>query len=116
MTAYEIPGQRIPVKSGQDLVDKVHRALTINANGEAVIAAEGAVMAGVSQREAVIGEAASVMINGVSMMYIDALVANGAKVAVGPNGGMKPAGDTDVVVGVCLFGGNANELGSILIK
>lgn len=115
MTAYEIPGQRIAFKAGADLTDKVYKALTMDTNGNVVVAGADAVIVGALQREAKSGEPSTVMINGITFGYLGGTVAYGAKVSTDADGNYVTA-TTGPVVGVCVFGGDAGDLSSILLK
>lgn len=115
MTAFEIPGQRIPLVADVDLTGKRYKALIVNAAGNVVLAGANAVSCGACQREAVLGEATSVMINGVTLAYFGGTVNAGDSVSTDLNGNYIKA-VAGPIVGVCVFGGVNLGLGSILLK
>lgn len=115
MTSYEVPGQRVALVAAVDLINSRHRALVVNVDGNVTIAGANAVICGVSQREAKLGEAASVMINGITFGILGAIVAAGANVSTDATGAFVTT-VSGPIAGICMLGGPANSLGSILLK
>lgn len=76
--AYEIPGQMVTLQASTDLSDYQYRFVTVDSNGKAALAANGAPVFGVLQNKPSDDQAASIMINGLSKV-----VAHGSTVAVG---------------------------------
>jgi hypothetical protein len=116
MPAYEIPGQRIALKGATAITaDGRYVGVVVNSDGKFALPAAGAVIAGVAQRESVLDEANSIMINGVTFGLLGGTVAAGAEVEVTDTGAFV-AKTTGAAVGICLTGGSSGELGSILLK
>jgi hypothetical protein len=128
MTAYEIPGQTIPLIAAADMSANRYKAVVINSDGKMALAGANAVITGILRLPGVAGEHLPVTINGVVMGILGGTVAKGDKVSVDANGKfVKATAEVvdgtghvttagSVVVGICMFGGDADGIGSILIK
>jgi hypothetical protein len=118
---YEIPLQSITLEAAADLSTKQYHAIKVDANGKAALASAGEPAVGVLQNDPGIGQAATVMVFGVTKAIYGASVAPGNKLMVNADGQFVPyaapgAGATNHVVGVALTGGAAGEEGAILLK
>lgn len=114
--AYEIPFGRITLTPGVDLSDKRYALVTVNDDGDAVLASAGAEVVGVVQEPNKIGEPAQVVTHGVSFILLGETVKAGEPIASGAGGVGVKAGEDSAVVGICLVGGGAGDIGSILLK
>lgn len=76
--AYEIPGKSISLEASTDLSAYQFHFVTTDANGQAALPANGASVLGVLQNKPTAGEAASIVIDGVSKV-----IAAGSTVSAG---------------------------------
>lgn len=76
----------ISLKAGADLSAAQFKAVSVDANGEAVVAGAGDFAVGVLQNNPGLGELATVQIAGISKMKADAAVAAGARIASSADG------------------------------
>lgn len=113
--AYEIPGKAITLIPKVSFEEKRYTFVSVDTDGTMKTPAAGEAAVGVVQTPGIIGEPCRVMVTGVSFIALEGVVANGAEVEVGTDGKAKTKA-TGVAVGVALVGGNAGEIGTILIK
>lgn len=107
---WEIPVHRLTLVTGADLSTKQFHAVKVDAAGEAVLAGAGENAIGILQDYAEDGQAATVMVLGVTRAYLGGVVASGANVTPDANGKLVTAGGGDAVIGICLEGGTTGEL------
>lgn len=122
MPAFEIPGFSWSLPSDADLStgNGQFRFVDINVDGEAVAATAAGRAVGVRQNKPIAGEATTIVSSGISWVEAGETVAIGEAVkAFGTTTGAGRAGDADtaadVINGVCVFGGDAGELISVLL-
>lgn len=83
---YEIPGQRVTVLAAADFRSGQYRACTLNSSGQAAVPSAGAKIFGIVQNKPNTGEAATVVISGISKMEAGGVVAAGADVTTDASG------------------------------
>jgi hypothetical protein len=118
--AYGIPVLDISLEAAADLQDNQYHFAVVDGDGKAALAGDGDAAIGVLQNkpgEATddAGEAASVRVYGISKVVASELIEPGDEVASALGGSAKVAGVGDRVLGVCLVGGDDEEIISILI-
>jgi len=117
--AVEFPGKVVTSPAGADLSTSQFRFVTINGNGQAVIASTGAPVFGVLQNKPKLGQAASIMVDGISKMVAPAsTLSAGDLVAVGANGQPAPLAAGNYAVGRVVRGssGGAGRILSVSIE
>lgn len=114
--AYELPKVSITVVAEVDFTDKRYTFVNINSNTNLVQASAGGVAIGVIQTPGIIDEPCNVMTTGVSFIKLGGNVAAGSKLSVGTDGTAVEATAATEVIGVCVVGGVAGEIGSILLR
>lgn len=101
--SIEIPGRLIPLEASADLSANQHRFLVVDANGQVAVAGAGVLAVGVLQNDpAAQGEAATVMLDGVSKVVAGAAVTSGAEVASDASGRAVTAATGNRVNGIAL--------------
>lgn len=121
MNAYQMPFKAITLVPGEDFSAKRYALVTVGADGRAVTATAKNAAIGIIQEDNGVDQPSNVMVSGVSFVKFDGPVAAGDPVSVGAGGAAKKAtittGTPDgVIVGICLVGGAAGEIGSIILK
>lgn len=129
-TAYEYPIRYLTGNPAADFTNKRYTAVKFDANGDIVPCGAGERAIGIIQEPNNVGEPAQVMIEGISFAVLGGTVAPNDEVSVDANGHIVKAStatfsdtgatahtlNTTAVIGVCVVGGNAGEIGSILLK
>ena len=115
MKAYQQAWKHITVVPAVNFDGKRYTFANVNSDGKGITAAAGEVAIGVIQEPNNIDEPAQVMAQGVSFIILGGTVAAGAQVEVGADG-KAIALATGVPVGICLVGGVADDIGSVLLK
>ncbi len=115
--AYEGALCNIPgLKAGADLSTKQFFAVKVDTDGDVVLAGAGEVAVGILQdKPAADGRAATVADGGVSKCVFGATVAPGALVMSDANGKLITATTGNYVIGICREGGDADEIGSVIL-
>ena len=119
--AYEIPVLQYSLVAGADLSAKQFYGVTIDSNGQAVVAGVGTVIAGVLQNKPVSGGEAAIMALGITKMSAGgALATPGVNVGVDSTGRVKAitlgAGSGTSMIGILLTAaGAAGDLVSVLL-
>ncbi|HPT61617.1 MAG TPA: DUF2190 family protein [Bacillota bacterium] len=118
---YEIPGKNITLVAAIDLTAKQYHAVKLDSNGEATaITSVGEDAIGILQMPAIAGEAATVMVSGITKAIYGANITAGQRVMVNATGKIVPfatpaAGSTNYAIGRALESGVANQEGTILL-
>jgi len=115
MKAFEQPGQAITLMPATTMDANKHKFGVVDANGKLALAGAGVAAAGVIQIPGIVGEPTRVMTNGVSFITIGATLTAGQEVESNAAGLAIPL-NTGKSLGICLVGGAANSIGSILLK
>lgn len=115
MGAFEQPRSAITLVPDTNFEKKQYTFGTCNADGKLVTPAAGKLACGVVQTPGIAGEPCNVMTAGVSFVVLGGDVAAGAAISTDAEGKAVTATDGEVL-GICLVGGAANELGTILLK
>jgi len=110
---YQIPGKTITLVAGEDIA--AYKAVTVNADGQAVIAGADALIVGVVQLPDSADHAVPVMINGVTQVIYGADVVSGASLSTNADGDFITA-TTGNVAGIALETGVAGVHGTMLLK
>ena len=110
--AYEIPGLKITLEAAADLSSAQFKFVKLDANGKVVaIAAATDVPIGVLQNKPTSGQAAELMVDGVTKLQADAALTPGTAIGTSADGqaDAKVAGTdiTEYAVGVVLEGAGA---------
>lgn len=114
MPAFEIPLFKWTRNAGADLSAKQYSGL-IPSGDNVVAATAGARIIGVVQNKPGLNAAVEIQTYGISKILFGATVAAGADVAVDANGAFVTAAGSAAVVGKCLVGGDAGEIGCALL-
>ena len=116
--AWEIPGKMFSLPAAADLSAKQYRFLTGNQTDGVNVAATGVDVVGVQQNVpfGVIGEAITIMADGISKVVCDGNVAKGVAVKVGGSGGAVTATSGTKGVGIALEDGVVNQIISVELK
>jgi hypothetical protein len=118
---YEIPGKNITLIAAADLTAKQYHGVVLDANGKAAaVTVAGADAIGILQMPAIAGEAATVMVSGITKAIYGANITAGQRVMVDATGKIVPfatpaAGSTNYAIGRALESGVANQEGTILL-
>lgn len=122
MPAFEIPGFSWSLPSNADLSsgNGQFRFVDINSSGEAVIPTAAGKAVGVRQNKPQAGEATTIVSSGIVFVEAGETVAIGEWVkTMGATTAAGKAGDADtaadIVNGICVYGGDAGELISVLL-
>ena len=114
--AYEIPGFSFTLVAGEDLRSSQFCAVDISQAGKAVLPVQGARAVGVIQNKPDDGEAATVVVTGITKAWIGTGgIGAGDNVTVDDDGTIIRATNTDRCIGVSLLTSAAGTLGSILL-
>lgn len=120
--AYELPKVSITLVAAADMSKKRYTFGTVNTDGALVTPAAGKGAVGVIQTPGIVSEPCNVMTTGVSFITMGGVLTPGDMISVGADGkGVKATAATESVpgtevIGMCLVGGAADEIGSILLK
>lgn len=107
--AYEIPGQMVTLEASTDLSAYQYRFVTIDANGKAALAGDGVPVYGVLQNKPSGGQAASVMINGLTKIITDASTMSAGDLVASSSVGMAAApGAGEYTVGRVVYGSSGS--------
>jgi hypothetical protein len=128
VNAFERPGECITATPATDFSEKRYTFGTISAAGALATPEAGASAIGVVQTPGIAGEPCNVMTTGVSFIVLGGTVAAGDDISTDANGkAVKATAQTQsgttpfavtagtAVLGKCLVGGDAGEIGSILL-
>lgn len=115
MVAFEQPRNAITLVPGESFEKKQYTFGTCDAEGKLITPGAGVMACGVVQTPGIAGEPCNVMTSGVSFIILGGTVAAGDAVSTDAAGKAVKAAD-GAVLGVCLVGGAAGEIGSILLK
>jgi len=105
--AFENPVLVLSLPAAADLSSSQH-FIVKTSSGTAALAGAGDVAMGVLQNDPVSGEAASIMVAGVSRLVAGAVIAEGAQVAADANGKGRTATTGDIVLGIALEAAGAD--------
>ncbi|MFI3171098.1 MAG: DUF2190 family protein [Eubacteriales bacterium] len=112
---YQIPGTCISVVTNAAMSDK-YKAVKLGANGLVLASANTDVVIGVLQRQAIASEAATVMVDGITMMKASAAIAKGALVTTDANGDAVTWTENNVI-GIALEAASAaNDIIPVLLR
>ena len=112
--SWESPGKLITLAAGADLSTSQFTFVSVDANGAAVAASTGGSAFGVLQNKPTLGQAASIMVNGVSKMIVaGSTLSAGDVVGVGANARPAPLAAGNYAVGRVVFG-SSGSTGRIL--
>lgn len=114
--AYEMPFGRITMVPAIDFKDARYTLVNFNADGKAIHAVGGKNAVGVIQEPNNINEPAQVTTHGISFVILGATAKAGDNLSVGTDGKAIPVDADTAVVGICVVGGEAGDIGSILLK
>lgn len=117
---YEVPLFNHTLIAAADLSAAQYHAVKVDANGQAALAGAGEDAIGILQNVPQAGQAATVMMLGVTKAIYGGTVTAGQKVMVDANGKIVPyadaaAGSTNYAIGKALTSGSADEEGTIVI-
>lgn len=108
----------ITLQASGDLSTKQYRFVTIDSNGQIAVATRGALCAGVLQNKpGAAGRAGTVRPLGVTKICFGGTVAPGNPIVSDANGLAVTAASADnAYMGICLEGGDATNIGSMLLQ
>ena len=115
MPAYEQVWKSITGVPGENFANKRYTFVNLDSSEKLVTASAGEIAIGVIQEPNNVGEPAQVVVHGVSFVQLGGTVAAGAEVEVGADG-TAVALATGKAVGICVVGGGAGDIGSVLLK
>lgn len=114
--AYEIPGFSFTLVAGEDLSDSQFCGVDVDTDGEAALPVQGKRAIGIVQNKPTAGQAATVVVTGVSKVHVGATgIAAGNNVTVDDDGTIIQAAANDRGIGVALKTNAAGELGTVLL-
>lgn len=115
--SFEIPGFLLTLEAAADLTAEQYTGVVVDANGKAAQAGNGADAIGILQNKPNTGQAATIMVNGVSIVKAGTggLTA-GDDVGMDANGEAVNAASTDAVIGIALETFAAGEYGAVLLR
>ncbi len=115
--AFEIPGFQFTREAAADLTGQQYHFMQIDTDGLVDIASgQGEVMDGVLQNEpAAAGEAATIMVNGVSKIVAGEPIGDGILCTSGTDGRCEIALTGDIVLGKTLEAGGDGEVIAVLL-
>lgn len=118
MAATEGMLQAVSLPAAADLSAKQYYFVEIDANGRIdAVDAQGAKAIGVLQdKPAAIDRVGNVAFSGITKVVLDSTVAVGADVTSTATGTAETAASGDYILGTCIKGGVASEVGSILLS
>lgn len=115
--AFEIPVLDFTLPSGEDLSTRQYHLVSVNASGEAVLAAAGAIAVGVLQNTPKQGEPAGIRSLGITKLVTGAALVAGQAVTCDASGQGVAAQAGDAINGVALAGTTvAGQIISLLLK
>lgn len=115
--AYEVPGHQNTLLAAADLRSSQFRAVVVNSSGRAALAGAAARDVGILQNTPNIGEAGTIMWDGVSKVVAAAAIAAGALVATNASGQALTATTTQPSFGVArTAAGGANEVIAVQLQ
>lgn len=113
--SYEIPGFTFTLPAAGTLVQ--YTGVQVNSSGQAAIAADNADIVGVVQNKPTVGQAATIMVNGVTIMRVGEALVAGDNVAVDALGEAITAATTgDTIIGVALEAAADGEYAAVLLR
>jgi hypothetical protein len=113
--AFEMPVKALTINPAVDFSEKRYRFVTLDSNGNGIIAPAGKAAIGVIQEPNNVNQPANVMFQGISFIVFDGTVASGAEVEVGTDGKAKTR-STGTLAGIAIVGGADGDIGCVLIK
>jgi hypothetical protein len=117
MKATEQALKCVGLEAGADLSSKQYYFVKVNTDSQVVVAGDGEAAVGVLQTKPdAAGRAGQVAIGGITKVLIGATLAAGDSVASDGNGKAAPATTGEKVLGTCIVGGAAGEIGSMLFQ
>lgn len=115
--AYEIPGFTLGTRpAGADLTTKQYFFVKLNSSENAVLAGDGEFAIGALQNKPDSGQAAQIMIDGVTKILCGGSVTGGGPVASDAAGKCVNAAGGDVVLGTALEDGSDGQIISVLLQ
>lgn len=112
--AYEIPGHSITLEASTDLRNHQYKFVVANGDGTVALAGDGVAVTGVLQNKPNTGQAASIMVDGVSKVKAHgSTVAAGDVIASSTVGMVSALGSGDYAVGR-VIGGSSGSTGRVL--
>lgn len=115
--SFEIPGFTFTLVSSADYTSDQYTAVKVDTSGQAVQCNNAEDCIGVLQNKPNTGQAATVMVNGVTIMEIGTggLTA-GDSVGLDDEGAAVTAAASDAVIGIALETVSATEYGAVLLR
>lgn len=114
--AYEIPGFSFTLLAGEDLTGSQFCGVDVDADGEASLPTEGNRCIGVVQNKPDEGQAATIVVTGVTKVKVGATgIEASDNVTVDDDGTIIQAAANDRGIGVALKSNAAGELGTVLL-
>lgn len=115
VNSFEQPGTTITLTPTADLLTSRYCFASVGSTSQLVITGAGAKAVGVLQLPAIAKEPSPVMVTGISYIVIGATLTPGQEVEADASGKAIPlaSGKSN---GVCIVGGPAGAIGTILIK
>lgn len=110
-----MPFKAITLVAGADLSDKRYHVIAVNTDGKGVLATATTAGVGLLQDGVKNDQPATVMTDGAGYCVFGATVAAGDEVQADAEGKVIKL-DSGKKIGVCLVGGDANGIGTILLK
>ena len=112
--AYNIRILDASFPAGADLTDEQFKFISLNSDGEAVLASAGDLALGVLQHDPDESQASAVRVAGISKVVAGATVGSGEEVEVGADGKAIEL-DSGNCLGICLEGGDEDEIITVLV-
>lgn len=115
--AYEIPGFSFTLVAGEDLTESQFCAIDVEqATGHAILPNVGSRAIGVIQNKPDDGEAATVVVTGVTKVFVGTGgIGAGDNVTVDDDGSIIRATSDDLCIGIALTNASAGALGTVLL-
>lgn len=113
--AYQMPFKAITLVAGEDLSDKRYCAIAVNTNGEGVVATATTAGIGILADGVKLGQPATVTTDGAVYCVLGETVTAGDEVQAGADGKIVRLA-SGKKIGICLVGGNADGIGTVLLK
>ena len=115
---YEIPGLIITLEAGGDLSANQYQIVTIASDGQVDVqtSAGGACLGVLQNKPSAAGQAASIMVSGVSKIVADVTIDEGDNIQSSTDGQAAVAVGADYVIGKALTPGAAGNLVSVLLQ
>lgn len=114
MKAFEQPRSAITLLPATSFAEKRYTFATCDANSKLITPAAGAATIGVVQTPGIANEPCNIMTAGVSFITLGGTVAPGQEVETDANGAAIVL-TTGKSAGICLVGGAAGAIGSVLL-